>query len=127
MTQPHLITHVETTPSTIQEVEVIDKIHADLAEEGLLPREHLVDMGNVSMDALLGVGMTFKSNWSAKFVPDNSWQALANEGFDLTHFEVTGTKHQVTCPAGQHSSFWKPSQLPSGKQTVPSGVCQEHL
>jgi transposase len=117
-TQPHLITHVETTPATVQDVEVIDKIHTDLAEDGLLPREHLVDSGYVSIDVLVRSRDTHQVEVVGEVRPDNSWQAQANEGFDLSHFVVDWKQHLATCPAGQHSSHWKAYHLPTGKKTV---------
>src|SRR5215510_4736869 len=42
---PHVITHVETTPATTPDDQMLDTIHAALAEQALLPREHLVDCG----------------------------------------------------------------------------------
>jgi len=42
---PNLITHVETTASTVQDVEVVDKIHSDLDQIGCLPEQHIADMG----------------------------------------------------------------------------------
>jgi transposase len=43
--QPHLITHVETTPATTPDRAVTDTIHTDLARQDLLPGEHLLDAG----------------------------------------------------------------------------------
>lgn len=42
---PNLITHVVTTPVTVQDVEMLPPIHTALAKKGLLPAEHLVDAG----------------------------------------------------------------------------------
>ena len=50
---PCLITHVETTSATTQDVEVVDNIHVDLAKQVLLPGEHFVDMGYMSSDVLV--------------------------------------------------------------------------
>ena len=50
---PHLITHVETTPATTQDVERLAPIHAALAAKALLPREHLVDTGYVDAEGLV--------------------------------------------------------------------------
>jgi hypothetical protein len=48
--EPHLITHVETTPATTHDGQVVEAIHADLAHKELLPSEHIVDT------ALCGLG-----------------------------------------------------------------------
>jgi len=40
--EPHVVTHVETTPATTHDGQVVEAIHADLARKELLPREHIV-------------------------------------------------------------------------------------
>src|SRR5256885_1942261 len=42
---PHLITHVETTPATLQDSEVLAPIHDHLRAKDLAPGEHYVDQG----------------------------------------------------------------------------------
>ena len=42
---PHVITHVETTPATTPDDNMLETIHAALAAKALLPRQHLVDCG----------------------------------------------------------------------------------
>jgi Transposase domain (DUF772) len=41
---PHLITNVETTPATTNDVCLTETIHTHLAERNLLPGEHLLDI-----------------------------------------------------------------------------------
>ena len=43
--QPPLIIHVETSAATTADGDLTPTIHAALAEEQLLPREHVVDTG----------------------------------------------------------------------------------
>ncbi len=50
---PCLIPHVETTSATMPDVEVVDRVHDDLAEHDNLPREHLLDRGYMSSDVLV--------------------------------------------------------------------------
>ena len=33
--------------------------------------------------------------------PDVSWQAQANQGFDIAHFTIDWEAQQVTCPEGK--------------------------
>jgi transposase len=40
---PNVITHVETTLATDQDVTVVDAIHQALEQHALLPEDHLVD------------------------------------------------------------------------------------
>ena len=49
----NLITHVETTSSTVQDGSILDKLHQALADKGLLPEEHLDDTAYISADNLL--------------------------------------------------------------------------
>ena len=46
---PHLITHVETTSATRQDVEMTEPIHKALSVKDTLPKEHIVDNGYVSV------------------------------------------------------------------------------
>lgn len=50
---PRLITHVETTLSTVHEVKVTSKIQNYLAAKGRLPEIQLVDEGYMEIDLLL--------------------------------------------------------------------------
>src|SRR2546428_6357591 len=45
--EPHVVTHVETTPATTHDGQVVEAIHADLARKELLRREHIVDTAYV--------------------------------------------------------------------------------
>jgi transposase len=44
---------VETTPATTNDVNVTEKIQADLAEKDHIPKRHLVDGGYVDLEILL--------------------------------------------------------------------------
>ena len=47
---PHLITHVETTPTTTKDHQVTEPVHQALESQELLPQEHLVDGGYVDAE-----------------------------------------------------------------------------
>ena len=51
--QPHLITHVETTPATTYDGAVTETIHAALEAKALLPEEHVVDSGYLNAEVLV--------------------------------------------------------------------------
>ena len=51
---PHVITPVETTPATTPDDQMLDTIHAALAEHTLLPHEPLVDCGDTDSELLVG-------------------------------------------------------------------------
>ena len=101
---PQLITHVETTPAPLSDEGIVSTIHEDLAEKELLPGQHLVDSGNVTVANLVeaqssyGVdllGPTLKTHWYQ-----------AETGYDLTHFSIDWQAKTVTCPQDRISSSW---------------------
>ncbi len=105
---PQLITHVETAQAPISDEGALSTIHADLAEKGLLPDQHLVDAGYVTIANLVKthldygvdlVGPTLKTHWYQ-----------AETGYDLTHFDIDWEAETVTCPQGRTSSSWTPVQ-----------------
>ena len=112
---PQLITHVETTPAPLSDEGVLSRIHADLAEKDLLPDQHLVDSGYVTIANLVKtqsgygvdlVGPTLKTHWYQ-----------AETGYDLTHFSIDWEAETVTCPQGRISSSWTPVQ-DAGKSLI---------
>jgi len=115
---PHLITHVETTPATEQDSEVVERLHDDLARSQLLPREHLVDTSYSSGELLCTSQDHYGIDLVCPLRPDNSWQAQAQKGFSLYDFHVDWEAHQVTCPMGKTSTHWKAGTGPRGKPTI---------
>ena len=112
---PQLITSVQTTPAPLSDEGVISTIHADLAERELLPGQHLVDSGYVTIANLVEsqsgsgvdlVGPTLKTHWYQ-----------AETGHDLTHFCIDWEAETVTCPQGHPSSSWTPVQ-DAGKSLI---------
>jgi len=112
---PQLITHVETTPAPLSDEGVLSTIHADLTEKELLPGQHLVDAGYVTIANLMQsqsgsgvdlVGPTLKTHWYQ-----------AETGYDLTHFDIDWEAETVTCPEGRPSSSWTPVQ-DAGKSLI---------
>ena len=110
---PQLITHVETTQAPISDEGVLSTIHAGLAEKNLLPEQHLVDAGYVTIDNLVKtqsysgvdlVGPTLKTHWYQ-----------AETGYDITHFSINWEEETVTCPQGHISLSWRPVQDSLGK------------
>jgi len=100
--QPHLITHVATTPATTNDVTVTEKIQAELAEKDHHPKKHLVDGGYVDLEVLLhsqdnGIDLI------GPIAQDRSWQARTKDGFDHTKFQIDWQNRQATCPQGKQS------------------------
>ena len=112
---PQLITHVETTQAPISDEGTLSAIHIGLAEKNLLPEQHLVDAGYVTIVNLVNassdygldlVGPTLKTHWYQ-----------AETGYDLTHFSIDWQAEAVTCPQGRISSSWTPVQ-DAGKSLI---------
>jgi transposase len=105
---PQLITAVQITAAPLSDEGNISAIHADLAEKELLPSQHLVDAGYVTIANLVQsqsdhkvdlIGPTLKTHWYQ-----------AETGYDLTHFSIDWEAKTVTCPQGCTSSSWTPVQ-----------------
>ena len=106
---PHLITQVTTVPASTNDVEVTAEIQADLAARDLLPGEHLVDTGYVSGQHVLTSELAYGVELVGPVLLDTSWQAAADEGFDLTRFAIDWERRTVTCPQGKTSLPWTPA------------------
>jgi transposase len=106
--QVNLITHVETTPAVAADVDQTGPIHTALAAKGLLPGDHLVDAGFVDVAWLVGSQFEHGVRLVGPMRPDVSWQAKANQGFDIAHFAIDWEARRVTCPEGKTSTLWKP-------------------
>ncbi len=115
---PNLITHVETTQATEQDVAVVDTIHVSLKNKGLLPKEHLLDGAYLSGDNLVNSQDDYGVNLMGPVRQDKSWQARDENAFDQTHFDIDWETQVVTCPKGKQSRYWKPGKGPRGKDTI---------
>lgn len=72
---PNLITHVETTPSTVQDGSILDKLHQALADKDLLPEEHLADTAYISVDNLLNARQVYGIDLIRPAGGGGGWQA----------------------------------------------------
>jgi transposase len=112
---PELITHVETTPATVQDDSVTDRIHAALAAQELLPAHHLVDTGYTTAALLLESRDSHGIELVGPVAASAGWQARAGNGFDLEHFTIDWEAHTVTCPRGKLSRSWVEQGNPKSK------------
>jgi hypothetical protein len=108
--RPHLIVHVATTVAAAR--------HADLASADLLPDEHLVDAGYMSVDHVLAARAEHGIELVGPLPPDTGWQARQQQGFDLTRFAIDWDRKQVTCPNGKTSRNWHDSRSRPGLPIV---------
>ena len=104
--QPHLITNVQTDIAPSQDYNATSLIQQELQEKDLLPAQQLADSAYVSGALLVSSRERFGVELVGPVLPDNSWQAVANEGFDLPNFQIDWNAEQATCPRGKHSCYW---------------------
>lgn len=105
---PHLITHVETTEAMIPDVQMTEPIQLALAGQDLLPTEHIVDAGYTDADWVVRSQVDMGIEVVGPVRPDSSWQARAQTGYDVSHFQIDWQAHQAVCPQGHVSSSWTP-------------------
>lgn len=115
---PNLITHVETTASTVQDVEVVNDIHADLEELECLPGQHIADMGYSSAGLFVDSQNNYGINLIAPVRDDRSWQFREGTGFDIAHFQIDWEKKKAICPMGKISSSWTPCPPRQGYDVI---------
>ena len=105
---PHLITHVETTPATLQDSEVMEQISQDLRSQESAPSEHFVDQGYTSASQLVK-----QARQGTEIVglmqEETSWQHREQTGYEVLSFELDWDKRVATCPQGQKSLSWLPT------------------
>ena len=104
---PHLITHVETTGATTADGALTQPIHQALHANALGPKEHLVDTAYLDAALLLESQTEYHIELVGPVLPDSSWQAQTENGFDITHFDIDWDQQQARCPQGQMSTRWK--------------------
>src|SRR6266567_8364403 len=109
---PHSITHVETTPATTPDDNMLEPIHAALAAQALLPRDHLVDCGYTDAETLVTSVQDYGVHIVGPVAADPSWQAREGTGFDTSQFLVDWDQQVVTCPMGKQSISWHPHTSP---------------
>lgn len=110
--QVHLITHVQTTSAQVQDIEQTAIIHEALSQKSLLPSQHFVDAGYVDAELLVISQDDYGIELIGPVRPDPSWQAAQPEAFDASRFSIDWVAQTVTCPQGQQSKSWTPSNDP---------------
>jgi transposase len=114
---PHLITDVHTTAATATDVKQLAPIQDRLAASGVLPAEQLADSSYVCGSNLVSsharqvdlIGPAFK---------DNTWQAKADEGFDVANFRVDWANKTVSCPRERQSIRWSETRTARGRSMI---------
>ena len=102
---PHLIIHVETTPATLQDSEVLPPIHDHLRAKDLEPAEHYVDQAYPSGPELLRQAR-LGTQIIGPVGQDPSWQQREQTGYAVQDFALDWQGRVAMCPQGQHSVGW---------------------
>jgi len=106
---PNLITNVATTAATTPDVKATTAIHHQLHEHQVLPAEHYVDSGYPSADTITTASQIFGVTLVTPALLDQSAQARAGTSFAKTAFTIDFDTRQVTCPQGNTSANWSPT------------------
>ena len=84
--QPHLIVEVTTTAATLPDGEIMGELHEHLAQQEMLPGQHLVDTGYVDAEVLAESQSRYQVDLVGPVPPDVSWQTKEATGFDHRQF-----------------------------------------
>ncbi len=113
--EPRVITDVLTTHAPIHDSQVLPVIRQRLGARGLLPREHLVDGGYISIALMDRTTREHGITLTGPVRKNYSRQNLKNEGFGKDAFHIDFDRRQAVCPRGKTSSSWKdPAQVIEG-------------
>jgi transposase len=107
--RPNLITHVETTAAPVTDDAVTASIHASLAENHLLPAQHIADTGYVNSELLVSSRHDYDIDLIGPSRTDNGWQAQLGAGYAAADFTIDWEHKQATCPMGKTSTSWSPA------------------
>jgi len=99
---PHLITQVNSTPSTVHDVKLTRSIQDQLITKGLKPDQQFVDSGYLESDLLFD-SLQKGIDLVGPMPTDNTWQAHTPDAFDHTHFQIDWQAMTATCPSGRVS------------------------
>ncbi len=103
---PHLITDVQTTPAPTADAQMTARIQAELADKQLQPGTHIVDTSYMAADQIVRSQEQHQIDLLGPVTSDSSWQAHAQEGFDLSGFQIDWSLQRATCPRGATSLSW---------------------
>jgi transposase len=117
-TTPHLIINVETTQSTVPDMEMTDVIHQDLEHKQLLPSEHLMDTGYVNGEQIVTSQKQYTIDLIGPVAKDGSWQTKEPGRYNNSQFSIHWENKEVTCPENKTSKYWTVSQNRHGKEVV---------
>ncbi|MGW2826129.1 IS1182 family transposase [Streptomyces sp. NPDC001443] len=101
----NLITDIATT-SPIRDTQALPGIHTRLRQRRLLPREHLVDGGYLSVALLESSAVHHQIQLVGPVKASGAWQRKEQSGFTRDDFTIDFDRRHVICPNGQITKTW---------------------
>jgi len=105
-TEPHLLTHVHTTPASVHEAQCTEPIQQALVDKGTPPQDHLVDAAYISAALLVSSREEQDIILRGPTRPSQGWQTQVEGAYGPEQFVVDWDQHQVRCPQGHLSTAW---------------------
>lgn len=97
---------METKPTSDRDHQVLDELHQNLAEQGIIPEKHLVDTAYINAQLLVHSSQKYNVDLIGPAPGDSQWQSRAQKGFGLADFEIDWSQQVVRCPHDKLSSSW---------------------
>jgi len=105
-TDPHLLTHVHTTPASVHEAQCTIPIQQALIEKEIPPRDHFVDAAYISSELLVASRDEQGIVLRGPTRPSQGWQTQVEGAYTIDQFKIEFDKKQVRCPQGNVSAAW---------------------
>ncbi|MEU3070976.1 hypothetical protein AB0935_19905 [Streptomyces sp. NPDC007027] len=103
--QANLITDIATTGPT-RDTEALPGIHIRLRDRGLLPRQHLLDGGYLSVSLLHRFLRDHQVELVGPVKASGAWRSKEQTCFTRDDFTIDFDQRQVICPNGETSHIW---------------------
>lgn len=105
--KPRLVTNVETTMATVNDSEVVERIHENLKERGIHPLKHIVDRGYISAELLVKSKSDYNIDLLGPAKKETGWQTKIEGGITQSMFTFDWEQNQVICPKGARAKLNK--------------------
>jgi transposase len=109
---PNWMTHVQTTPATVGDSQVLPKIHQALQAKQLAPKEHFLDHGYSHSQSLVEAAQN-DLDLVMPVTPERP-----SDYFVISCFSIDWDRQQVTCPGGKSSLSWIPAMHSDGDPMI---------
>lgn len=103
----NLITDIYTTPADVHDSKATEVIQTNLYYKDLLPSEHIVDTGYMSIDHILNAKKKFNIDMVGKVKTSATWQDRTDGAYTQKDFKIDWENKIAECPQGKYSSNWK--------------------